>query len=622
MKQNKKYIYESRRYVIIGAIICVVVVFVVRLFHIQIVDNDYKNRADNNALVNKILYPARGVIYDRNDNLLVYNQLTFEVMLVMREIQPFDTLDFCRTLGITKEFFDARIADIKDTRINPGYSPYTPQVFRSQLSATESGVFQEKMYKFPGFYIQNRPIRMYGTENAALVLGYIGEVNNRDIEKDKFYVSGDYSGRTGVEQSYERLLRGEKGIEILLRDAHGRIKGKYDEGIHDKAPVSGKNLKLAIDIDLQAYGEKLLQNKVGSVVMIEPETGEILCLVSSPTYDPSLLVGGRQRSTNYAMLESNPLKPLFDRSIMSMYSPGSTFKPAQGLVFLEAGAITPSKLYTCANGFTLPGMNGKPGCHSHASPLNLVGAIATSCNSYFCWGLHDMLDDRRLYSTVQEAYDRWQSYMTSLGYGVKLGVDLPSENRGFIPTSQFYNNINSGRRWNARTIISTAIGQGEISATPLQICNLAAIIANRGYYVVPHVVKEIEGGQLDAAYTTRRWTAIAPEHFSPIVEGMRNAVIYGTCTGLYMPDIEVCGKTGTVENYKGRSHSACIAFAPRENPKVAISVFIENGGWGADNAIPVARLMLEKLLYGEVSPASKWIEDKVLRTVILPYYVQ
>ncbi|MDR2233717.1 MAG: penicillin-binding protein 2 [Tannerella sp.] len=621
MKQNEKYILESRRYIIIGVVLCVVAVFVIRLFMIQVVDSQYKNRADNNALVNKILYPARGVIYDRNDNLLVYNQSTFEVMLVMRDIQPFDTLDFCRTLGITKEFFDNRIEEIKDTRRNPGYSSYTPQVFRSQLSATESGIFQEKMYKFPGFYIQNRPIRMYGTEHAALLLGYIGEVNNRDIEKDKFYIAGDYSGRTGVEQSYENLLRGEKGIEILLRDAHGRIIGKYEDGKHDKTPVPGTNLKLAIDIELQAYGEKLLQNKVGSVVMIEPETGEILCLVSSPSYDPSLLVG-RQRSPNYAMLESNPLKPLFDRSIMSMYSPGSTFKPAQGLVFLEAGTLTPNKLYTCANGFTLPGMNGKPGCHSHGSPLSLVGALATSCNSYFCWGLHDMLDDRRIYPTVQEAFDKWRSYMTSLGYGTRLGIDMPSENRGYLPTSQFYDNMNKGRRWSSRTIISTAIGQGEILATPLQICNLAAIIANRGYYVVPHIVKNIENNQLDSTYTSRRRTAISSEHFDSIVEGMRNAVVYGTCTGLYMPDIEVCGKTGTVENFKGRDHSACIAFAPRENPKVAISVFIENGGWGAENAIPVARLMLEKMLYGEVSQTSKWIEDRVMRTVILPYYVQ
>ena len=619
MKRSGKYLYESRHYIIIGAVICIILVFAVRLFVLQVVDNEYKDKADNNAFLNKTLNPERGVIYDRNDRLLVFNQSTYEVMLIMREIQPFDTLDFCNTLGITQDFFHKRIEEIKNRRLNPGYSSYTPQVFIGQLSANESGVFQEKLYKFPGFYIQNRSIRMYGCTNAALVLGYIGEVSRRDIENDPFYVLGDLSGRSGVERSYEKILRGEKGVEVLLRDAHGRIKGKYQEGIHDKEPVSGKNLKLAIDIDLQAYGEKLLEHKIGSVVMIEPATGEILCLVSSPAYDPSLLVG-RQRGQNYVSLERNPFKPLFDRSIMSRYSPGSTFKPAQGLVFLQEGIITPSKMYTCAYGYTLPGMNGRPACHGHASPLGLVGALATSCNSYFSWGLHDMLDNRRLFPTIQEAFEKWRGHINSLGYGVQLGIDLPNEYQGYIPTSQFYDNMYKGRRWSSSSIISTAIGQGEINATPLQMCNLAATIANRGYYIVPHVVKEIKDEPLEAVYTDRKWTTVAPEHFDAVVEGMRSAVLYGTCQGLYMPNIEVCGKTGTVENPQGRDHSACIAFAPRENPQIAIAVFIENGRYGADNAIPVARLMMEKLFYDEVRPASKWIEDKVLNTVL--YNVQ
>ena len=592
--------------------------FIARLFDLQLINKEYKATADNIALLRKILYPARGVIYDRNDNLLVYNEPSYDVMLIMRDIQPFDTLDFCYTLGITQGFFDKRIADIKNRNLNPGYSSYVPQEFMSQLSTNECGVLQEKLYKFPGFYIQHRTIRNYRYPNAALLLGNIGEVNRRDIENDNYYVPRDFSGRSGVENSYEKILRGEKGIEILLRDAHGRIQGSYENGIHDKDPVTGKNLKLAIDIELQAYAEQLMQNKLGSVVMIEPETGEILCLVSSPTYDPELLVG-RQRGGNYAILESNPLKPFLDRSIMERYSPGSTFKPAQGLVLLQEGIITPQKAYTCAYGYPLNG--GRPACHEHGSPLNLIGAIATSCNAYFCWGLHDMLDNRRLHPSIQDAFNQWRGHITSLGFGVQLGIDLPSENRGYVPTSQFYDN--AYRRWTSNTIISIAIGQGEISATPLQMCNLSAIIANRGYYITPHVVREIEGGTLDSLYTTKIRTAIDPEHFDAVIQGMRNAVIYGTCWGLSLPGIEVCGKTGTVENYRGKDHSACIGFAPLDKPEVSIAVFIENGGYGADNAIPLARLMLEKFFYGEVRPESRWTEEKVLKTVtVFPYYVQ
>ena len=596
-----------------GAVICIIVVFAVRLFYLQIVDNEYQNRADRNAFLNKTLYPARGVIYDRNDNLLVYNQSIYDVMLIMSEIQPFDTLDFCRTLDITPEYFNRRIFEIKDRRLNPGYSAHTPQSFMNQLSVNESGVLQEKLYKFPGFYIQTRTIRNYGFPNAPLVLGYIGEVSPREIERDNYYVPADYSGQSGVERQYEHILRGEKGIEILLRDAQGRIKGKYEDGIHDKAPVAGKNLTLSIDIELQAYAEKLMRNKTGSIVMIEPETGEVLCMVSSPAYDPNLFVG-RQRGSNFSALNNDPRKPLMDRSIMGKYPPGSTFKPAQGLVFLQEGIITPQKMYTCTYGYPL-GWEGRPKCHGHESPLNLIAALATSCNAYFCWGLHEMLDYRRFYPNIQEAYDTWRSLMTSLGYGVRLGIDLPSESIGYIPNSQFYNEKNKGR-WFSGTIISNAIGQGEILATPLQICNLAAIIANRGSYIVPHVVKEIEGGQLDSVYTTKKWAGIDAQHYNAIVEGMCQAVLHGTCTGLYMNDLEVCGKTGTAENPRGRDHSACIAFAPRENPKVAISVYVENGGYGAEIAIPIARLLLEKYFYNEVKPESRWREEKVLNTII------
>ena len=449
-------------------------------------------------------------------------------------------------------------------------------------------------------------------------MGNIGEVNRRDIRADDYYVQGDYAGRAGVERSYEKVLRGEKGVEILLRDAHGRIKGRYEEGLHDRAPISGKNLKLAIDIELQIYAEQLLQNKLGSIVMIEPSTGEVLCMATSPSYDPNLLVG-RQRGKNHLLLENDPLKPLFDRSIMGTYPPGSTFKPTQGLTFLQEGVITPERMYSCARGYTFRG--GKPACHGHGSPLALVPAIATSCNSYFCWGLHDMLDNRKRYPSVQDAFEKWKEHMVSMGFGYQLGIDLPSEQRGYIPNSKVYDKYYKGH-WNSSTIISIAIGQGEILATPLQICNFASTIANRGYYIVPHVVKEVEDTALDSIYTHRKRTSVDTKHYKVIAQGMRAAVLGGTCRGLNMKDVEVCGKTGTAQNPHGKDHSACMAFAPYDHPKVAIVAYVENGGFGATIAVPMVRLMLERYFYGEVTPESqRMYEDRILNAVILPSHV-
>lgn len=618
MENKFKYQFENRRFVIGGAVIVIVLIFIVRLFFLQIIDNDYKAWADSNAFLKRTVYPARGIMYDRNGKLLVYNQPAYDVMLVMREIQPFDTLDFCHILGITKEQFLNRIQAIKNRRLNPGYSSYTPQVFMTQLSAQECGVLQEKLYKFPGFYVQNRTIREYAYPNAALLLGNVGEVNKRDLEKDSYYTIGDNSGRTGIESSYEKYLRGEKGVEILLRDAHGRIQGRYEEGKHDVAPVSGKNLKLSIDIELQAYGEKLMQNKLGGIVMIEPETGEVLCMVSSPTYDPSLLVG-RIRGKNYAALQKDPLKPLFNRPLMAQYPPGSTFKPTQGLIFLQEDVITADTRFTCAHGYTYRG--GKPACHGHPSPLPLVGALATSCNSFFPWGLHYLLDDRSRYPSVQQAFDVWKDYMVSMGYGYRLGIDLPGEKRGYIPNSKVYDKIYRGR-WNSSTVISIAIGQGEILATPLQICNLAATIANRGFFITPHVVKEIQDTPLDSLYTERRYTGVDTKYYPLIAEGMRGAVIgsaWGaTCRGANLPDIEVCGKTGTAENPHGKDHSIFMGFAPYEHPKVAIAVFVENAGFGATYAVPIGRLMIEKYLRDSILPESRPIEEYIIHANILP----
>lgn len=612
METNAKYTLENRRYVIIGAVVLLVLIFIARLFYLQVVENDYKAWADSNAFLKKTLYPSRGIIYDRNGKLLVYNQPAYDVMLIMREVQPFDTLDFCKILSISREQFDKRIADIKNRRLNPGYSSYVPQVFMNHLSAQECGVLQEKLYKFPGFYIQNRTIRQYEYPNAAHVLGNIGEVNRKDIQSDDYYVQGDNSGRSGVERSYEKELRGVKGVEILLRDVHGRIKGKYDEGNSDVAPVSGKNLTLSIDMDLQAYGEKLMRNKVGSIVMIEPATGEVLCLVSSPNYDPGLLVG-RQRGKNHHLLSEDPQKPLIDRAITGFYPPGSTFKPTQGLIFLQEGVITPETMYTCAHGYTYRG--GKPACHGHPSPLSLVPALATSCNSYFCWGLHDMLDSRRRYPSVQEAFEIWKNHLVSMGYGYPLGIDLPGEKRGYIPNSKVYDKVYGGR-WNSSTVISIAIGQGEVSATPLQICNLAATIANRGYFITPHVVKEVQDTPLDTLYTNKRYPTIDSKYYDIVAEGMRNAVLGGTCWRAAIPGIEVCGKTGTAENPHGKDHSAFIGFAPYKNPKVAICVYVQNGGFGAAFGVPIGKLMMELYLKGEIAPEDKVLEEQISNTVV------
>jgi len=606
---------SKRKYILGGIASVIILIYIAQLFYLQIVESEYKTSADNNAFFNRTLYPARGVITDRKDRLLVYNQPTFDLVYIPREVQPFDTLDICKILGITKEQFDKRLLDIKDRRLNPGYSTYTQQTFMTQLTSQESGLLQEKLYKFPGFFIQKRALRQYSHPNAGLLLGYVAEVNKGQIEQDSYYTRGDYGGKSGVELSYENYLRGEKGVEILLRDAHGRIQGRYEDGKHDISPVSGKNLTLSIDIELQAYGEYLMQNKIGSIVMIEPSTGEILCMVTSPTYDPSVLIG-RDFGKNYLALENNPMKPLYNRAIQGMYPPGSTFKTTQGLIFLEEDIITENTMYSCHGGY--PPLGGRPKCHAHGSPLPLIPAIATSCNAYFCYGLSAMLSNRRKYKDVQTAFEIWKNRMVDQGFGYKLGVDLPYEQRGFIPNSKFYDKAYRSN-WSASTIISIAIGQGEVTATPIQVANLAATIANRGYYYAPHVVRQIQDTPLDSIYVTKHETGIKKEHYMSIVEGMARAVTGGTCRGAnLLPDIEVCGKTGTAENPHGKDHSIFMGFAPKDNPKVAVFVLVENGGFGATNAVPMGRLMLLKHLKGEVPASDKGLEAMIASRVILP----
>ncbi len=613
---RKDYNLEKRKYVIIGIIFTVVLIYLVRLFSLQVLDNDYKRFADNNAFLKKIQYPSRGLIYDRNGKLMVYNQPAYDVMMIVREVQSFDTLDFCKTVGITRQQFDKRMEDMKNPRLNLGYSSYTPQTFMTQLSAQDYGRLQEKLYRFPGFFIQNRMLRQYAYPVAANVLGNIREVSPRDIERDDYYIRGDYTGDLGVERSYEPVLRGEKGVEILLRDAHGRIKGKYEDGMFDVSPVSGKNLKLSIDADLQAYGEELMKNKIGAIVAIEPSTGEILALVSSPTYDPSSLVG-RERGKNYARLNRDPYKPLFDRALLAAYPPGSTFKPTQGLIFLQEGIITPNTMYSCMHGFVAGRL--KVGCHAHESPLSLLPALRTSCNAYFCYGLRAMIDNRKKYGSPAKAFNLWKDYLVSMGYGYRLGVDLPGESRGFIPNSAYYSKAYGENRWSALTIISVAIGQGEVLATPIQIANLAATIANRGYFYTPHVVKEIQDTVLNPEYTVAKHTRVDKHYYDYIVEGMRMAVLGGTCRIGAIPGIDVCGKTGTAQNPHGKDHSAFMGFAPMDNPKIAIAVYVENAGFGATFGVPIGSLMMEKYLTGKISPERQYLESRMLESNTIIY---
>ena len=595
------YELEKRKYVIGGAAMVIIIVFLIRLFTLQLLSEDFKVSADSNAFLKRIQYPARGAISDRNGKLLVYNQPAYDLMVIMAEQQGVDTLNLCESLGITRDWYERRMAEIKDPRRNPGYSSYTQQLFMSQLSTEEFSRFQEKLFRFPGFYIQKRSIRQYNYPNAAHLLGDIGEVNPSDIEADPYYRSGDYIGTLGVERSYETVLRGEKGMEILLRDARGRLKGRYQNGKFDIAPIPGRNLTMSIDIELQALGERLMKGKLGSIVAIEPSTGEVLCMVSSPTYDPRMMVG-RQRGKSHKQLSQDPLKPLLNRAIMGQYPPGSTFKTSQALTFLQEEIITPSTAFPCSHGFHYRGLT--VGCHGHGSPLPLVPAIATSCNGYFCWGLYYMFGNRKKYPTVQDAMTTWKDYMVSMGFGYKLGIDLPGEKRGMIPNAPFYDKAYRGS-WSGLTVISISIGQGEVNLTPLQIANLGATIANRGYYITPHVVKEVQGVAPDTAYTRKHYTRAERQHYETVVQGMRQAVLGGTCRLANSSEYEVCGKTGTAQNPHGQDHSVFMGFAPRENPKIAICVYVENGGWGATYGVPIGALMMEQYINGRLSEASQ-----------------
>ncbi len=603
---RKDYRLEKRKYVIGGFICIIVLIYLIRLLVLQVGDDKYKESAESNAFLKRVIYPARGLMYDRNGKLVVFNKPAYDVMIIPKDVKEFDTVALCYSLDITKDELLQKWKEMKNPRKNPGYSAYTPQKLISHLSQEDYGKLQEKLYLFPGFFIQKRTVREYAFPSAANILGNIREVSAADIERDRYYRRGDYTGDLGVEKSYENALRGVKGMEILMKDAHGRIKGKYEDGIHDISPQSGHNLTLSIDMDLQQYGEQLMKGKIGAIVAIEPSTGEILALVSSPSYDPSLLVG-RDRGKNYASLVRDPLKPLYDRALQGAYPPGSTFKPTQGLIFLQEGIVNLQTMYPCYHGY----VNGlRVGCHGHASPISLKPALQTSCNAYFCWGFKNMIDKRGTKPSVQ--FEKWKNYLVEMGYGYKLGVDLPSESRGFLPNSEFYSKSFRGRNWSGNSIISVSIGQGEVLATPLQIANLCATIANRGYYHTPHIVKEIADSVIDTKYKDRHKPHIKKKYYEDVAEGMRMAVLGGTCRGANLPGIEVCGKTGTAQNPHGKDHSAFMGFAPYHNPKIAVAVYVENAGYGAAYGVPIGSLIIEKYLNGEISPARKGVEERMM----------
>lgn len=611
--------FYKRRWLMVILTLGIIAIYIARLFYLQIVETGYKQRADNNAYYIKSTYPSRGVIYDRKGELLVENRLSYDLMITMHEAKhALDTAGLASVLRLPIEEIRERLATVKDRRKNRGYTPYTPQVLISQLDEGDVGRFQELLYKFPGFSIQKRTIRHYNYHNGAHLLGYLGEASPGDIKRDSLIAPGDYVGKSGVERFYDVALRGEKGEEILLRDSRGRIKGRYNDGADDKAPINGHDLTLSIDAGLQTFGETLMRGKRGAVLAIEPETGEVLALVTAPSYDPALLTG-KDKGLQHKLLEAEVGKPLFNRAIMGTYPPGSTFKAAQAAIFLAEGVLTPQTPLSCYGGY--PRLRGRPKCHGHAPSPALAYSLATSCNSYYCWGMHFLLDNRDYYPSVQEAFEAWKRRIVSLGYGYKLGIDLSGEKRGYIPNSQVYDKIYKGG-WNSSTIISISIGQGEALATPLQMANLAAIVANRGVYRRPHIVREIHGQRLDSTYTNIQQTGISADKWEHVVQGMAMAVTGGTCRAAnFAPgEIEVCGKTGTAENPHGKDHSAFIGFAPRHKPRIAVGVYVENGGFGATFGVPIGRLMMEYYLRdGQLSEGAKGLANSMSNSRIHYY---
>lgn len=604
-----------RKLLLYSLVIFTGILFTARLLYLQVFDSSFQQMSEINAVSVVYDYPQRGYVYDRHGKLLVANQPSYDVMVIPRNVKTLDTVEFCKMLHIEKAELKRILAK---ARI---YSPRLPSVVLPQLTKDEYAYLQERMYKYPGFYIQKRTLRDYHINHSGNVLGYIAEVNPKTIEEKPYYQMGDLIGVTGVESQYEEVLRGVKGVKYIQKDRFNRDIGTYKEGIFDTLPKPGKDITLSIDETLQAYGELLMKNKRGGIVAIEPRTGEILALVSAPGYDPALLVG-RQRSKNYTTLYHDSIaKPLYDRGLLAEYAPGSTFKIMNALIALEENVIDEDNTFSCNHGYSY-GRGRKMGCHSHPSPVNLNMGIYESCNAYFA-NIYRRIIEK--YPTPQEGIDRWSSHLKSFGLGGFLGNDLPIGRPGKIPTSAYYNKIYDfpTYKWFSTATISNAIGQGEVITTPIQLANMTAAIANRGFYITPHVIKEIDGKPInDPTYTEKNYTTVHPKNFEPVIEGMFDVYNKGTAKYLQVEGIEICGKTGTAENFTkidGKrtqltDHSIFIAFAPKDNPKIAIAIFVENGYWGGRYAGRMAGLMIEKYLKGSITRTDmeEWVLSRSL----------
>jgi penicillin-binding protein 2 len=593
--------YAQRNIIII--IVTVGGILLIRLFFLQVIDESYKITATNNALRYDVEYPARGIIYDRNGNILVENVITYDIRIAPRELKDVDTTELCSTFQLSKD----EIGNIlKGLGKNRDYQAFT---FLKQVTPERYAVFRERADRFHGFYSVVRTMRRYQRNIGGNVLGYIQEVDTSVINHNPYYKSGDYIGVSGIEESYEKVLRGKKGVSISLRDSRNRVVEPFENGRHDTAAVPGKNLVSSIDGDLQEYVQMLMQNKLGSVVAIEPATGEILALVSSPTFNPAIL-SGANRQQNYAALTLDPTKPMFNRAIMSPQPPGSTFKLVNGLIGLDEGTLTPNTSYSCSGHY--PYGRGV-GCHGHLSPVNFKQSIMVSCNSYYCYAFRSILENKK-YTSVDEALMAWREKVMRFGFARKLGIDLPNEKTGIVASKKLYDRYYGVNRWNPLSIISLAIGQGEIGATTLQLANMVSTVANKGFYYIPHIVKSMgDNEQITPEYYEKQYVDIDASHFEHTIEGMYLATtgMGGTAWRARVPDIEVCGKTGTSQNPHGKNHSVFVCFAPKNDPKIAVAVLVENSGAGGSYAAPIASLVLEKYLKGKVSrrDIEQWILD-------------
>ena len=600
----------NRRYVIAGIAVLVVLIYIVRLFILQVIDQSTQGKAETNAQLRQTIYPSRGLIYDRNGELLVANQPIYEVTMIVREMQnsAFDTLSFCEKLRITPIEFEERMQNMMNSRRNRGFSRYSPQVFMDQLRQEEVAALQQELYKYAGVDIRCRTLRDYMYPIASHVLGSVGEVNQRDLERDSYYSAGDYSGRDGIERTYEQELRGEKGVKILMRDSRGRIQGPYQEGKLDRDAVTGNDLHLGLDIQTQLLAERLMQGKVGSVVAIEPQTGEVLALVSSPNWDPRTLVG-QERSKNYQALLRDAHKPLMNRATQAQYAPGSTFKILQALVGLQEGVITTRTQYTC-NGQTSYPIKCT---HDHGNPVDLEEGIEQSCNPYF-WAMYKDLLQQDGYSDdhaeFKGHYQTWRDHVMSFGLGKKFDdTDISEQAKGAVPSIALYDKLYGKKGWKAITIRSLSIGQGEILVTPLQLANQTAAIANKGYYITPHLNRN------DSMKSRIHYTSIDAKHFDVVHRGMARVMTEGTGKWYNVPELQICGKTGTVQNPHGEDHALFIGFAPQDNPQIAIAVAVENAGFGSTWACPIATLLMEQYLTGEIK--RNWLYDRMVNANLI-----